>query len=292
MQAGHSVRLFDRPHVDLSNIEPFQRSVEIFFGDMTNQVDLEESLAGIDTVLHFASATLPQSSTENVRYDLDANVGGFLSLLEAMKKRKVTSMIYSSSGGTVYGLLNKLPVEEEHSTDPISAYGVSKVAIEKYMGLYHHLYGINSIILRSSNPYGPRQNLSNPQGVITHSLAAILEGRPIEIWGDGSVVRDYFFVGDLLPLFPKLLTSKVKHGIFNVGSGKGHSLKQILTAIGRTLNVKPAVRYLPARPLDVPKNVLKVKKIQKSFGWKSSTNLDTGIKMTWEWLRSGARRKS
>lgn len=284
--AGHAVRVFDRLHVDTGNIDGCRRHVELFYGDMTNEVDLTDALDGVEYVFHFASTTIPQTATENKVFDVESNVVGILKLLEICRRKKIKRIVYSSSGGTVYGIPQRIPVSENHRTEPISAYGVSKLAIEKYFQLYRHLYGMDYVILRASNPYGPRQNLQNPQGAVVHFLASTLRGTPIEIWGDGSVVRDYFFVKDLLSLFPKLMSRQLRHSVFNVGAGRGYSLKQLLTAIEETLHVRPRVRFVRRRRLDVPINILSVKRIRDELQWKAVTNLESGIRETWQWLKT------
>ena len=284
--AGHAVRVFDRLHVDTGNIDGCRRHVELVHGDMTNEVDLEDALDGVEYVFHFASATIPKSATDNAVFDVESNVIGIVKLLEICRRKKIQRIVYSSSGGTVYGIPRRIPIPENHQTEPISAYGVSKLAIEKYLQLYRHLYGMDNVILRTSNPYGPRQNLNTPQGAVVHFLASALQGTPIEIWGDGSVVRDYFFVKDLLPLFPKLMSRQLRHSVFNVGAGRGYSLTQLLSAIEETLHVRPKVRFVKGRRLDVPLNILSVKRIREELQWRAVTDLESGIRETWRWLKT------
>lgn len=279
------IRIFDRLNVNTGNIDGFRDRIELVHGDLNNQKDMEACLDGINYVFHFASTTIPQTATENALFDLESNVGSIIRLLEIARKGKIRKIIYSSSGGTVYGIPKRIPIKEDHPTDPISAYGVSKLAIEKYFKLYAHLYGIDHLILRLSNPYGPRQNVANPQGAIVHFLNSILEDRAIEIWGDGSVIRDYFYVRDLLGLFPKLLSDKHRNTAYNVGYGKGHDLNEVLRAIERALKRKPKVKYLPGRKLDVPVNVLDMGKTKKDLLWRPDTKLEAGIRQTWEWMK-------
>lgn len=286
LDAGHSVRVFDRPHADMSNLGRSLKSVDLFFGDMTNAKDIELGLRDVDYIYHFAYTTIPKSATENPIFDVETNVCGLLRILEAMRKtRRVKRLIFSSSGGVVYGVPTKLPIPEDHPTKPISAYGVSKLTCEKYLWLYRHVYGLDCFPLRLSNPYGPRQNMANPQGAIIHFLGSILRNETIEVWGDGSVVRDYFYVGDLLPLFPKLIAVKETGDVFNIGKGEGHSLNQIIEAIGKVLKIKPKVKYTLGRKIDVPANVLSTRKAKQVLGWSATTSLHDGIRATWEWLR-------
>lgn len=281
---SNRVRIFDRLHVNTENIDAFKDRIELVHGDLNNQKNLEDCLDGIDHVFHFASTTIPQTATENPLFDLESNVGSIIRLLEIAKKNRIRKIVYVSSGGTVYGIPRQIPLKEDHPTDPISAYGVSKLAIEKYFHLYGHLFGVEYLILRLSNPYGPRQNVANPQGAITHFLNSILNGRTIEVWGDGTVIRDYFFVRDLLTLFPKLLSDTLKNGIYNVGYGEGHDLNDVLKTIEKVIGKKPTVKYIAGRKLDVPVNVLDMGKTQKEVQWRPGTTLEEGIRQTWKWM--------
>jgi len=282
---GHPVTVFDRTGLDTTNLAPFLDKINLIGGDLSNQANIDEALQGIDTVFHFASTTIPKTATDDPLFDLESNVGGIIKLLKAARKHHVRKIIYSSSGGGIYGIPEHLPIREDHPTRPISAHAVSKLAIERYLSLYQHLYGLDYVVLRLSNPYGPRQNLVNPQGAITHFLSALHSGKSIEIWGDGSVVRDYFYVRDLLSLFPKLLSDDIKNDTFNISHGEGHSLNQIVKKISHILSIKPRIRFKTARKIDVPVNVLCTKKTKRVLGWKASTDLDTGIAETWGWIQ-------
>lgn len=289
IEAGYLVRIFDRVHVDTANIANIINKVEMLYGDLSNNADIESALEGVDYVFNFAGATDPRRASEDPIFDVEANVIGTLNLLIAMVKLNCQKLVFSSSGGTVYGLPLELPITEEHTTTPISAYGVSKLAIEKYIQLYHYLHGIDYVILRIANPYGPHQNLHNAQGAIVHFLNSIKQGKIIQIWGDGSVVRDYFYAQDLKTLIPLLLESDIKNTIYNIGKGVGYSLKDILLTIQDVLGSEIEVEYLPGRPIDVNVNYLAVDRICTQTGWKATTSLYDGIEETWRWITDSAK---
>lgn len=285
LEAGYQVRIFDRVNVDTANIDAFSRHLEIFYGDLSSRADDEKALEGIDYVFHFAGSTDPKRASEDPVFDVETNVIGTLNLLMALSKENCKKLIFSSSGGTVYGIPSKLPISEDHSTIPICAYGVSKVTVEKYIYLYHYLLGFNYIILRLANPYGPRQNLHNAQGAIVHFLNAINQGKKIQIWGDGSVVRDYFFSGDLKSLIPLLLREEITNSTLNIGKGRGYSLNEILAVIKHLIRKDIDVEYLPGRMIDIPVNYLNVKKVYSETGWSAATELYDGILKTWHWIQ-------
>ncbi len=284
LRAGHQVRVFDRPNVDTRNLVHSLSSIELYRGDIANEAELGEALAGCEVLVHLVSTTLPQSSNDNPVYDAESNVVGSLKLLSIAKDAGVRKIVFASSGGTVYGNPTILPVPEDHPTDPICAYGISKLAIEKYLRLFHHLHGIEYTVLRISNPFGERQNPASGQGAVTTFLWKLLNEEEITIWGDGSVARDYFHISDLTSAFLKAIERNVESRIFNIGSGHSVSLTELLARIqavtGRVVNV----RFLPGRKLDVPVNCLDIERARRQLAWWPQLSLAEGLSRTWDWL--------
>ncbi len=177
-----------------------------------------------------------------------------------------------------------MPVSEDHPLDPICSYGVVKVAIEKYLQMYEALYGLQAVILRPSNPYGPRQGTAGIQGLIAAFLGKTLRGEQLTIWGDGDVVRDYIFIEDLVELTVRAGRGAAT-GVFNVGSGTGHSINDVVGAIRRVTHTNPAVEYVEARAFDVRRVVLDVSKARSTFSWAPGVGIDAGVTRTWAWLQ-------
>jgi len=278
--SGHSVRVFDRYPEKYR--EPV-RGVDYNFGDFRDTMALIEALVDVELVFHLVSATFPGTAELDPQADVRDNILPTLSLLDAMAKFGVHRLLYLSSGGTVYGIPNTVPTPETHPLRPINSYGIVKVTIEHYIELYRRTRRLLPIIIRPSNPYGPRQGHVGVQGVITTFLNRIARNEPIEVWGDGSVVRDYLYVEDLARLCVTAADSG-KVGVYNGGSGQGTSVREIITyieqATGRILN--PVFKQ--ARPVDVPNSVLDMSVVMKKFGWRSETRLQDGISRSWEWL--------
>lgn len=288
---GHVVRILDRPN--LARFKPFQQheTVEWIDGDFINRKDVDNAVSGCDIIYHLVSTTLPRSSNENPAYDVETNVIGTLHLLEAVRKHKVKKIIFVSSGGTIYGIPKEIPLKESHPTEPICSYGISKLAIEKYLSLYHLLYGIEYCVLRLANPFGERQRVSAAQGAIAVFLYKALRNEAIEIWGDGSVTRDYFYVSDAVSALIKALSYDGDNRVFNIGSGVGRSLSEILGAIDLLLGTPVKRVYLPSRAFDVPVNVLDISKAGDLLNWKPQTPFAEGLSRTARWLKSrGALR--
>jgi len=234
-QQGRPVRIFDRPHVDRLPLFPRTRGFEVFTGDFLNPQALVPALEGVELVFHLVSTTLPQNSNDHPVYDVESNVLGSLRLMELCRERGVRKVVFVSSGGTVYGVPRATPVAEDHPTDPISSYGIHKLMVEKYLALAQRLHGLDYCVVRPANLYGPRQRLDTAQGAVAVFLDHALRDKPIHIWGDGSVVRDYVYVTDAVDAMLKAASFEGAPRIFNIGSGKGTSLKELVAAIGQLL---------------------------------------------------------
>jgi UDP-glucose 4-epimerase len=278
---GNEVSVFKRPHSPrLLNI-PNHQHVRWFEGDFVNREDVAAAVQGAEIVYHLISTTIPQSSNLNPIYDIESNLVSTLNLLEIAKEAKVKKIIFVSSGGTVYGVPKSIPIPENHSTDPTCSYGVAKLAIEKYLSLYHRQYGLNYCILRVSNPYGERQLANSAQGVVAVFLGKVLQNEPIEIWGDGSVVRDYIYVGDAIEALMKAKSYEGNCRLFNIGGGKGLSLNELVDAIETMIGRPVQRKYLPGRSFDVPINILDIAAAERFLNWTPGTSFQEGLSRTW-----------
>lgn len=282
---GHDVRVFERPRVECYRKFSEDERVEWMSGDMLSVHDLTLALEDRDSVIHLVSTTLPKSSNEDPIYDVQSNLVGTLQILNAMVVAQIKKVIFISSGGTVYGTPKYLPIDEMHSCEPQNSYGITKLAIENYLNLYEKMYGIKPIILRVANPFGKRQRVETAQGAVGVFLHRAIRGQPIEIWGDGEVIRDYIYIDDVAEIFAKAINYNGSKSIFNVSQGLGTSLNQLITLIEDALGCSIARRYLPARNLDVPVNVLDNKLAQQEMGWIPQVSLQEGIKITAEWMK-------
>lgn len=280
LQAGHRVRIFDRPHLDRLPGFLQRREFEVFTGDFLNPRALSPALAGTEIVFHLVSTTLPKTSNDNPVYDVESNVLGTLRLLELCRKHAVRKVVFTSSGGTIYGMPRSVPIDESHPTDPICSYGIHKLVIEKYLQLNHRIHGLDYCVLRPPNLYGPRQRLDVAQGAVAVFLDRALRGKPIQIWGDGSVVRDYLYVGDAAEALVKAAAFEGEPKLFNIGSGVGTSLMQLIKEIEALLGRPVPVEYAAARPLDVPANVLDASLARRHLGWVPRTLLAKGLRRT------------
>ncbi|MGD9684665.1 MAG: NAD-dependent epimerase/dehydratase family protein [Candidatus Obscuribacterales bacterium] len=286
LEQGVTVRIFDRYPSRFS--EPFA-DVEYVTGELGNHGDLEDAVRGMDWVFHLAYTTLPETSNDDPIHDVRSNVIDTIQLLEECCKHGVKKFVFVSSGGTVYGVPREVPIREDHPTEPICSYGITKLTIEKYLHLYHHLRGLDYVVARIANPYGERQNPKAKQGVIGVFLGCIVDHQPLTIFGDGEVVRDFIYISDAAASLVacaeyKPGEDKAAPRVFNIGSGKGYSLNQIVDTVKQVVDEDVKIHRVPARAVDVPSNVLDIDLALEHLDWRPRVDLKEGIERAWQWI--------
>jgi UDP-glucose 4-epimerase len=286
LAAGYFVRVFERPRIppyrEFSEHEP----VEWVTGDLLSLHDVSAAMQGMDAVIHLVSTTLPKGSNDDPVYDVQSNLVGTLQILNVMVQQRAKRLVFISSGGTVYGPPRYLPIDEAHPTDPQVSYGITKLAIEKYILLFQRLYGIKVTVLRVANAYGERQRIETAQGAVAVFVHRALRNERIEIWGDGSVTRDYLYVGDVADAFLAAVRYDGQESVFNIGSGTGTSLNDLLASLEVTLGRPIERTYLPGRPFDVPVNVLNCALAARELRWTPKVSLAEGLARTSAWTKA------
>jgi UDP-glucose 4-epimerase len=289
LEGGHDVRVFERPRVP--RYRAFDgETLEWMEGDFQNSARVSEAVRGVDAIVHLVSTTLPKGSNDDPEFDMQSNVIGTLRLLRFARDAGVRKVVFISSGGTVYGVPETIPIPETHATEPRVSYAIGKLAVEKYLAVFQQQYALDYAVLRVANPYGPRQRIDIAQGAVAVFLDAALAGREVEIWGDGSVVRDYVHVADVARAFVLALDHRGTERIFNIGSGRGRSLTDLLAVIERCVGHAVPRRHFAARSIDVPSNVLDISRARRELGWTPRIALEEGIARTVDWLRDNTRR--
>lgn len=282
LATGHSVRVFDRTE---DKYRGRLSDVEYVFGSFDDQLLLTEALSDVDVVFHGISTTVPSTSNAEPIVDIQTNLVSTVRLLQAMVNKGVHRIVYLSSGGTVYGNVDVDLIDETCPLHPVCSYGIVKIAIENYLFMYQELYGIKSVILRVSNPYGERQGHVGVQGVIGTLLNKIAKNEQIEIWGDGTVVRDFIYIGDLAQVCLKAIVQKVS-GVYNIGGGIGHSINDVVASVKLVSSSSIEPIYKPARGFDVRRVVLDITLAQGAFSWQPMITLPQGMEKTWRWLNA------
>lgn len=266
--------------------DPIPEGVQFIRGDLSQAYLVREALVGVDTVFHLAWATIHEVSNQDPSADVEANLVPSIQLLEACRQSAVQRVVFTSSGGTVYGPTTRLPIAETQLQNPVNGYGITKLAVEKYLHMFRHLYGLDYAVIRPSVPYGPRQNPLGRQGAIAVFLYRISRGLPLTIWGDGNVTRDYFYVGDLVTA----LTAAAEHPldgerVFNIGGGREVSLNHLVKSIEAVVGLPADVRYEEARDFDVQRLCLDTRRAAEILAWSPKVNLEEGLSRTWQWMQ-------
>lgn len=281
--SGDDVRVMDRqPEL----FRPPVPDVEYHFGDFGNRAFLHSTLRGREIVYHLINTTVPATSNDDPAFDVTSNVVETLYLLDQCAREGVRKVVFLSSGGAVYGTPAAVPVPEDAPTDPESSYGIAKLTIEKYLALYRRLHRLDYAIVRPSNPYGPRQNPHGAQGIVAVSMARIDSGRPVEVWGDGEAVKDYVYVDDVADGIHRAGVSPEPHGVFNLGSGVGMTVNELLALIAEVAGRPMEVVHAPRMRHDVPRIVLDVSRAKQKLAWQPGVPLREGLERTWAFITS------
>lgn len=231
---------------------------------------------GVDTVVHLASTMIPSSGQEDFLAEQAAIVCPTMRLAAGLTERSV-DLVYVSSGGTIYGATQHVPVAEDAPCAPISFYGQAKLGLELYLEFLHRTQGLRHLIVRPSNPFGRGQALEGPQGLISVILGKIRDGRPLEIWGDGSSVRDYIHVDDLALSIRELIEQGVRGTTVNIGSGTGYSLLEVVQLVEHATGQQVKLRFNPPRSADVLRLILDITRL-RAWGMDHARPLERGIR--------------
>jgi UDP-glucose 4-epimerase len=238
----------------------------------------------IDVVNHLAAQMDVRRSVSDPKFDASVNVVGGLNLFESAKKHRVKKIIFSSTGGAIYGEQDYFPADEEHPTRPLSPYGITKLCTEKYLYFYNAVYGMNYVILRYANIYGPRQNPHGEAGVVAIFCNKMLKGEQPVINGDGKQTRDYAFVADVVKANVAALQYNGSN-IYNIGTGIETDVNKLFLELRSHLNPSCPEQHAPAKAGEQQRSVISSKKIESDLGWKPTVQLEEGLRLTAEYFR-------
>ena len=286
LPAGHEVGVVD----DLSsgsraNLSPGVR----FWQTDIRQPDLDGIVAEFrpELISHHAAQMSVAVSTRDPRGDADINILGTLNLLEAAVRHRVRRVLFASTGGAMYGEQDALPTPETVFPEPVSPYGVAKLAVERYLHAFRFMHGLEAVALRYANVYGPRQNPHGEAGVVAIFSRAICEGRPFTVNGDGEQTRDYTYVGDIVRA--NLLATELCLGermpILNVGSGIETSVNELVAILAGILGRPLQFQHGPAKPGEQRRSALDATLAQRVLGWQPATDLRAGLAQTCAWFQ-------
>lgn len=281
----NQITVFDVNKAFLSDVQPLPENVSFVETKFEQETDFTTLLQGQEIVYHLVSTSVPTTSNSKIPQELECNIVTTSLFLEACVKAGVKRVIFTSSGGTVYGKEVVCPLKEDAPTNPITTYGVQKITIEHLLYLYHHMHGLDYRIVRPGNPYGPYQRPNGVLGAITTFTYKALKDEEITVFGDGSVVRDYIYIDDAVRAIVNVANGDGKEKVFNIGSGKGTDLNEILATIRKVLGKELHVTYKEGRSVDVPVNYLDMTRYETTFGKTEFLSLEEGIRRTAEFLK-------
>jgi UDP-glucose 4-epimerase len=242
-----------------------------------------------EVLMHLAAQMDVRRSVADPAFDAQVNLVGLLNLMEAGRAHGLRRVVFSSTGGAIYGEQDRFPCDEEHPQRPLSPYGVAKLATEKYLYFYHAQYGIDYVALRYANVYGPRQDPHGEAGVVAIFCGHILEGRPVTIYGDGSQTRDYVYVADVVRANVAALDATAS-GPFNIGTGVETSVNQLYEVLARNAGTSRAAEFGPPRAGEQRRSVVLPERAGKELGWRPQVELSDGLARTLRFFRDrGAR---
>lgn len=276
------ITVLDNLHTGLrENVPENVRLIEMDIRDK-RVIDVFEKYQ-FDVVLHLAGQTMVNVSVDDPFYDADVNIMGTVNILEACRKTGVKRIVFSSTAAT-YGDIEKVPIREEFSVNPLSFYGLSKLTVEKYLKLYHDLYGLEYVILRYANVYGERQGDGGEGGVISIFTKKIAKDESFVIHGDGKQTRDFVYAGDVARANWYAANTEYCNTIYNVSTNSETSIRELVDLLERASGKTIDRQYGERREGDIYRSVLDNSKIVTNLNWMPMINLQEGLKRTYDYF--------
>jgi len=283
---GHTVTVFDRFSAGV--IRYRAAGVAQIIGDYLNRADISAALAGQEYVFHLVSTTSPATAEDDPTLDLRTNIPASIDLFSLAAQRRVRRVLFASTGGAIYGDQRAELMDESMSPRPVSPYAIGKLAIEGYLRYFRRKAGLESVVFRVSNPYGPRQSAAKRQGVISIFLNELAAGRPLTVFGDGSMERDFIAVTDAVRMMADVAEGEPRHDLYNIGSGRGATVASLVETIRSVTALDVAVEHRPTPATFIDRVVLDTSRFRSEFGERDLVDLAEGIGAMWADVRDGA----
>ncbi|MGH7781841.1 MAG: NAD-dependent epimerase/dehydratase family protein [Candidatus Binataceae bacterium] len=275
---------------DLSagNREQVNPKARLYQADLRDAAAVREIVAKErpEAIYHMAAQMDVRRSVVDPAFDAQVNIVGFLNLIEAARKHSLKRVVFSSTGGAIYGEQDSFPATEEHPRRPVSPYGIAKLSTESYLFFYRVQYGIDYLALRYGNVYGPRQDPHGEAGVVAIFSGKILDGQPCAIYGDGTQTRDYVFVRDVVRANMAALSAKASGIAINIGTGIETSVNDLYSTIAAIADFPAAAEHAPARPGEQKRSVISPALAQKELGWRPLAALRDGLAETFQYFKA------
>ncbi len=266
---------------------PFSQyqNVQITPGNFFNREEVGNSLKGATYVFHLISSTNPATSQNDPLIDIDTNIRSSVELFQLCVENGVKKVMFFSSGGTVYGDIDSEKIGEDSVPQPLSPYGIGKLTIEHYLRYFKHTHGLDHIIYRIANPYGPGQNIFGKQGVIPIFMHRYITNEPLVIYGDGTMMRDYIYIDDLISMIVGSYGKKSDNTVYNIGSGKGTSINDLVAVIENCSRYSVEKTHSEVPSTYIQNSVLNIERFTGDFNLHPIISLEDGIKRTWDYVK-------
>jgi UDP-glucose 4-epimerase len=281
LRQGWQVGVLDRVAPEISGGQ-----AENFVGELRDAALLGSALSRYSRVVYLAQEASTAPAADQLPANFVRNLEMFLSVLHEACRTDIQEFTLFSSGGAVYGEPARLPLSEDDPKHPASPYGVMKIAMEHYLQMTASSRGFRHLCLRPSNPFGPGQNFNGAQGLVAISMARIARGQPVSMLGEGTAIKDYLYIDDFVEAVIRLLGAGNASGPFNIGSGQGRSVREVLHLVAKAVGKDPLVEAKPLQLGDVQNNVLDISRIADVTGWKPTTTFEDGLARTWQWMQA------
>jgi UDP-glucose 4-epimerase len=287
INAGHSVIIIDNMS---TGVRDFINKKAVFYEMDIRSPEISEVFKkhSIEIVNHHAAQIDLRKSVENPFLDIETNVIGSVNLIENALRNGVKKVIFASTGGAIYGEHDYFPADEEHPARPYAPYGINKLTIEKYLFYYNHVFGLDYVVFRYANIYGPRQNPHGECGVIAIFTEKILKKVEPLINGDGEQTRDYVYIDDVVNA-NVLALQTLKPSLYNIGTSVETSVNYIFRKLNEYAGTNFSEKHGPPKKGEQLRSVLSYKKIEQELGWKPAVNMEEGLKKTVDYFKNNRR---
>jgi UDP-glucose 4-epimerase len=281
---GHEVSVLD--DLCAGQRERLNPGARFYHADIRNadEVRMIVDQATPEVIVHLAAQMDVRRSVADPAFDAEVNLIGFINLMEAARLKGLRRVVFSSTGGAIYGEQESYPCDEDHPRRPVSPYGVAKLATESYLFFYKVQYGIDYVALRYANVYGPRQDPHGEAGVVAIFCGRILEHQPCTIFGEGEQTRDYVYVGDVVRANLAAVNTPVS-GAINIGTGVETSVNQLYGLLAAAAGTEALPAYAPARPGEQNRSVISPARAVRELNWRPEVAIGEGLKRTYAFFR-------
>lgn len=279
IKKNYNVAVFGR---NLKNLDYLKDSVEFIQGDFHNIEDIQNTLRKDDIVFDLITSSVPYTSMFSPSHEITQHILSHVQFIETACKIGVEKIIFTSSGGGIYGEKKHTELSEQEPPQPVSPHAISKITIEYFLEYFCKIYNIPHIIYRLSNPYGPRQQMKEGFGVIPTFFSFIkAEKQPI-LFNHGELIRDFIYIDDMAEALIIPLEKGNQHTLYNIGSGKGESIKHLWETIKEITGTPIEPIFKEKRPIDAESIILNISRFKDEFNWEPKTSLHDGLKTCWE----------